>query len=164
MYCPKCGESNGEDTKFCRACGENLKVVAQAMTGRLPVTLASKLDAYIERKNERLRRDGIGSAVFGVCFILLSAYELSKGSPFFGTTGIMLLFAFFMLLVSAWDMMAYKRSLDPRAKSANPLSIKDHGTKELPPQRTAPGAMPPSVTESTTRHLKTPVERTKERR
>ena len=152
MFCPKCGESNGDETKFCRACGENLKVVAQAMTGRLPVTLASKLDAYIERKNERLRRDGIGSAVFGLCFVLLAGYELWKGSPFFGTTGVMLLFALFMLLVSAWDMMAYRRSLDPRANSANPLSIKDPAaTRELPPGRATP--VPASVTETTTKHL-----------
>jgi hypothetical protein len=154
MFCPKCGESNGDETKFCRACGENLKVVAQAMTGRLPVALASKLDAYIERKNERLRRDGIGSAVFGLCFVLLAGYELWKGSPFFGTTGVMLLFAFFMLLVSAWDMMAYRRSLSPGAKSSNPLSIKDAAsTKELPPGRATPVPVPASVTETTTRHL-----------
>jgi hypothetical protein len=152
MFCPKCGESNGDETKFCRACGENLKVVAQAMTGRLPVALASRLDAYIERRNERLRRDGIGSAVFGLCFVLLAGYELWKGSPFFGTAGVMLLFAFFMLLVSAWDMLAYGRSLDPRAKSSNPLTIKDTAaTRELPPRRTPPA--PASVTETTTRHL-----------
>ncbi len=66
MFCPKCGESNGDETKFCRACGENLKVVAQAMTGRMPVALATKLDAYIERKNERLRRDGLGSFFLGL--------------------------------------------------------------------------------------------------
>ncbi len=153
MFCPKCGESNGDETKFCRACGENLKVVAQAMTGRLPVALAAKLDAYIERKNERLRRDGVGSAVFGLCFVLLAGYELWKGSPFFGTTGVMLLVAFFMLLASAWDIMAYNRSLSPRRR-ANPLSIADPAdTYELPPRRTTPAAIHASVTETTTRHL-----------
>jgi hypothetical protein len=117
------------------------------------VALASKLDAYIERKNERLRRDGIGSAVFGLCFVLLAMYELWKGSPFFGTTGVMLLVAFFMLLASAWDMMAYNRSLSPRRR-ANPLSVTDApDTRELPPRRATPAAVPASVTETTTRHL-----------
>lgn len=154
MFCPKCGESNGDETKFCRACGENLKVVAQAMTGRLPVALAARLDAYVERKNERLRRDGIGSFFFGLCFIMLAGYELWKGSPVFGTSGVMLLFAFFMLLVSAWDMMAYNRSLKPGSKHADPLSIAPAAdTNELPPRRAAPAPIPASVTETTTRHL-----------
>src|ERR1044072_1787115 len=109
MYCPKCGEANSDDINFCRACGENLKVVAQAMIGSLPVALASRLDAYIERKNERLRRDGIGSAVFGICFLLLGGYELMKGARIFGDAGIMLLFAVLMFLVSLWDSMVYKR-------------------------------------------------------
>lgn len=83
MYCPKCGESNSDETRFCRSCGENLKVISQVMTRRLPVALASKLDAYIERKNERLRRDGIGSAVIGICFALLGGYELINGAVIF---------------------------------------------------------------------------------
>ena len=154
MFCPKCGESNGDETKFCRACGENLKVVAQAMTGRLPVALATRLDAYIERKNERLRRDGIGSFFLGLCFILLGGYEMWKGSPLFGTAGVMLLFALFLLLVSAWDMMAYNRTLKPGSKRSNPLSVTDApDTRELPPRRTTPASIPASVTETTTRHL-----------
>ena len=101
--------------------------------GRLPVTLASKLDAYIERKNERLRRDGIGSAVFGVCFVLLGVHELMKGTGVFGTGGIMLLFAFFMFLVSIWDMMAYNRSLNPRSRSVDSLSISPDKEIAAPP-------------------------------
>ena len=161
MYCPRCGESNSEETKFCRACGENLKVVAQAMMGRLPVALASKLDAYIERKNERLRRDGIGSAVFGICFLFLSLYELMKGGAFLGTAGIMLLFACFMFMVSLWDMMAYNRSLSPRSKSADSLSIK--AVDELRQGKTSPALSPPSITESTTRSLAPDAERPPER-
>jgi uncharacterized membrane protein YvbJ len=57
MYCPKCAEPNADDTKFCRACGENLTVVAQAMSKHLPVVLVSKLDEYLGRKDERIRRD-----------------------------------------------------------------------------------------------------------
>jgi len=152
MYCPKCGEQNGEGTRFCRACGENLKVVEQAMLGRLPVTLASKLDAYIERRNERLRRDGLGSAVFGVCFLLLAAGELRKGTGLFSTGGVLLLFALFMFLVSAWDIMAYRRSLRPGARPPDSLSIKPDEQLDAPTRRTQL-ASPSSVTETTTRKL-----------
>jgi hypothetical protein len=161
MYCPKCGESNSEETKFCRTCGENLKVVAQAMMGRLPVILASKLDAYIERRNERLRRDGIGSAVFGVCFVLLGVSELTKGTGIFGTAGILLLFAFFMFLVSIWDMMAYERSLNPKSRMSDSLSILPDN--EIAPHHPSRLESPPSVTESTTRTLLADAKRQKER-
>jgi hypothetical protein len=153
MYCPKCGETNADDVKFCRACGENLKVVAQAMMGRLPVTLASKLDAYIERRNERLRRDAIGSAVFGVCFVLLSAYEFSQGAAIFSSAGVLLLFALFMFLVSAWDTMAYKRSLNPKSRHPDSLSISPEA-ETAPSSQTRRQLKPPtSVSESTTRSL-----------
>lgn len=161
MYCPKCGESNGEGTKFCRACGENLKVVEQAMMGHLPVVLASKLDAYIERKNERLRRDGIGSAVLGGCFVLLGISELMKGTGIFGTGGILLLFALFMFLVSIWDMMAYKRSLNPKSARSGSLSILSDG--EVAPRYPSQLEPPPSVTESTTRTLIGDTKRKKEK-
>lgn len=152
MYCPKCGEQNGEGTRFCRACGENLKVVEQAMLGRLPVALASRLDAYIERRNERLRRDGVGSAVFGVCFTLLGLHEIWKGTGLFGTGGVLLLFALFMFLVSAWDIMAYKRSLRPGARPPDSLSILPD-ERPAPPPLPAPPAPPSSVTDTTTRKL-----------
>src|SRR5438067_12376752 len=70
MYCPKCGIQNNDGTKFCRGCGENLKVISQAMTRRLPVVLASKVDAYLERKTQRYRWHSIVFAVAGfVCLL-----------------------------------------------------------------------------------------------
>lgn len=62
----------------------------------------------------------------------------------------MLLFACFMFLVSVWDMMAYKRSLDMKLESADNLSI-------LPDNKILPEnhikVAPPSVTDATTRSL-----------
>ncbi len=77
-----------------------------------------------------------------------------KGAALFGTAGVMLLFALFLLLVSAWDLMAYNRTLKPGSQRSNPLSVTDApDTRELPPRRTTPAAVPASVTETTTRHL-----------
>jgi hypothetical protein len=71
MYCPKCANQNDEDVRFCRACGENLTFVAQAMSRHMPVMLVSKLDNYLERKHERLRRDIMLTGVSG-SFLQLS--------------------------------------------------------------------------------------------
>ncbi|MGH9753185.1 MAG: zinc-ribbon domain-containing protein [Blastocatellia bacterium] len=37
MYCPKCGAQAADETKYCRACGQGLTLVSQAMTKSLPV-------------------------------------------------------------------------------------------------------------------------------
>ncbi len=36
MYCPTCGTQSPEQTRFCRACGANLHVVSEALSGKLP--------------------------------------------------------------------------------------------------------------------------------
>ncbi len=36
-YCPKCAAQNAEDAKYCRACGANISLVSQALSGQLPV-------------------------------------------------------------------------------------------------------------------------------
>src|SRR5438067_8114902 len=72
MYCPKCGIQNNDEMKFCRGCGEDLNLISQAMTRRLPAFLARKMDAYIENKNRRLRRQSIGGALGGGLFIFLA--------------------------------------------------------------------------------------------
>src|SRR5258708_3979872 len=68
MYCPKCGGQNSDDLAYCRECGENLKIISQVMKKHLPVALVSKLDAAIERKNERFRRNYIWHGLVGVGF------------------------------------------------------------------------------------------------
>jgi len=47
-------------------CGENLTVVAQAMSRHLPVRLVSKLDDYLGRKHERLKRDSVLTGLSGL--------------------------------------------------------------------------------------------------
>ncbi len=150
MYCPKCGAQNDQGAKFCRGCGENLKVISQAMSKRLPIILASKMDAYLERKNERIRRDSVLAALNGCVFLFLGIRQLLSGAGglSFGGSWFPILFGCFMLLHGLWDHMVYKRSL----------------TSELgATRRTAPGPhhsshfllTPPSITESTTHHLDT---------
>ena len=147
MYCPKCGIQNNDETKFCRGCGENLKVVSQAMSRRLSVILVSKVDAYLERKNERFRRDSILGAVVGSLWLLYGVKTLAAGE---GTSaGFRILMGCLVLLWSLWQHMVYKRSLFNMEKMGAETTI------DGPPERDAAliAEPPASITEFTTKHL-----------
>ncbi len=150
MYCPKCAEPNADDTKFCRACGENLTVVAQAMSKHLPVVLVSKLDEYLERKDERIRRDSIITGVGGILFLINGILQL----VFTSGDWFLAIFLFFCALVmfaaSMWDMLAFKRISSRNINGENSLSTAN--TAELE-SNSPPQISPSSVTENTTRHL-----------
>jgi zinc ribbon protein len=156
MYCPKCGIQNNDETKFCRGCGENLKVISQAMTRRLPVILASKMDAYLERKNARIRRDSIANAVSGCLFIFLGLYNVIGTGASWARWWYFVVVGCFLLLWSLWDHMVYKRSLalDVRVvrgpPTADELRLIDAAQIE---------DSPASITESTTQQLDATVER-----
>ena len=152
MYCPQCGLQNNDDTKFCRSCGENLKVVSQAMTRRLPAFLVRKMDAYIERRNAGLRRESIGLTILGCLFIFLGFYDVIGNGASWRSEWFNVAFGCFMLFLGLWDHTVYKRTLSLDVKV-----IKMGGsstTNELPPINAAHIVEPPaSVTESTTREL-----------
>ena len=147
MYCPKCGMQNNDETKFCRGCGENLKVVSQAMSRHLPVILVSRMDAYLERKNERFRRDSILGAVVGLLWLLYGVKTLAAGV---GTAaGFRIIMGFLLLLWSLWQYMVYKRSL------FNMEKMRAEATIDGPSEHDAALIVEPpaSITEFTTRHL-----------
>jgi len=151
MYCPKCAEPNNDDVKFCRSCGENLSVIAQAMTRHFPLTVLNKLDAYFERKYERLRRDSIINAVSGCAFLFISIYQLLKGDEFSGNVIFTFICACLLFVLSIWDFLAFQRSQSP---NLNPSEISSASiAKELSPERQSEIVPPMSVTEQTTRHL-----------
>jgi predicted RNA-binding Zn-ribbon protein involved in translation (DUF1610 family) len=128
LYCPKCGASNSEKVKYCRGCGENLKVVAQAMRRNLSVMLVSKFDEYLEQKSELFRRSSIGYFLSGIVFLgifskYLIGYEVKDDLLFlvFILTYIFV-FSFSCFGIGVWNMLAYKRSLALHSKSAKLLS------------------------------------------
>jgi hypothetical protein len=149
MYCPKCGTQN-DDAKFCRGCGENLKVISQVMSRRLPLILASKMDAYFERKNERFRRDSILGAVIGSLWLLFGIKILITGGG--SLPGFHIIVGCVVLLWSFWQHMVYKRTLFIRSNienirassSAEGLQINDVEQIKEPPA---------SVSEFTTERL-----------
>jgi hypothetical protein len=159
MYCPRCAEQNIDDAKFCRACGEDLSVIAQAMARRFPVSLLSKMDAYLERKNERLRRDSMLGFFFGTVFLFLCLYHLlvqREGLSL--NVGLTLAMSTLTYLWAAWDFLVYKRSF---SKNVAELPGETH-TRALKPQARDEQAVltqQSSITEETTRHLDSKINR-----
>ena len=156
MYCPKCGIQNDDETKFCRGCGENLKVISQAMARRLPVILASKMDAYLERKNSRIRRDSIYSAILGTTFLICGLYLIIEGKTSWARSSFFFAIGCIALLWSLWDHMVYKRSLSLDVRVVRGPPTADELAQIDAAQIVEPLA---SITESTTRHLDATIER-----
>jgi hypothetical protein len=155
MYCPKCGVQNVDNIKYCRSCGDSLTIVSQAMKRHLPVFLASKLDAHIARKNERMRRDGVLCTVSGTIFLVFGIKALLLGAGLGSSTVLVnFILCFIFYLQGAWDLVAFKRSREIDQASPNRLQPKITG--ELSSER-AENLPPASVTESTTRRLDTSI-------
>jgi hypothetical protein len=147
MFCPKCAAPNSDDVKFCRVCGENLTVVAQAMAKHFPLTLVSKLDSYLERKHERLRRDSVVAGLSGLFLLLSGIWQgiHAGGWP----TVFMLVGALVLFVISTWDLLVYKRSQIRRAQGTGQLQSAKSDQLPANTQRD----LPTSVTEQTTRLL-----------
>ena len=171
MFCPKCAAQNADDAKYCRACGADISLVPQAITGHLAQRLGEAEEGG--RRGYRLRRKepaNIENAArqffMGLAFALVSLAILSWAPGGRNWWFWMLIPAFIMIGggVGMYLRVREERSrLAPHAFSPAapaPLSPPPHATG-LPPQRhTGEIIQPASVTEATTRHLNMPVERT----
>ena len=159
MYCPHCGAQNAQDTKFCRGCGEDLRLISQAVTKSLPLVIAHRVDEAIDRGRggwqsyqlfRREHRKAYGQFLLGLCslFVVVWVLMLGHGSVSFAG-GFLLVMTLSMLLTSAHDIWSKKRQgRQTREPAELPSSF---STKELSAADEAPAV---SVTDSTTRELK----------
>jgi hypothetical protein len=165
MYCPRCATQNSDDTKFCRACGVNLSLVPQAMTGRLPDARSTR------RRNRHGKSDepadlasGIQKAFMGVGFIFVAL-----AARFFAPAGYiwwfwLLIPAFAMLGKGVAEIVTARTSMNLPPMTNQAAMPPARVTDELPPRPTYDPLSPPSVTEGTTRHLDPTSDSYKERR
>jgi hypothetical protein len=170
MYCPKCGAQNIEDARFCRGCGADIGLVAQALTGHLPDKRAVGYDAEgkpydesgrrIRRRKEAPRLDKAISNVFtGIGFIIvaLSVFLFAPAGKVWWFW--MLIPAFSMLGGGIAEYVRFKQSGGedvklPGSESRPAIQSPPARASALPPPRnTSELVPPPSVTEGTTRHL-----------
>ena len=176
LYCPRCGAQNTEEAKFCRACGTDISLVPQAVTGVLAERLAAGEDASLSRRDRRAQRrygkpatiDRVVKSFFmglGFIFVAIAAKTWAPAGNIW----------WFWLLIPAFTWLAegvstYLRLAEEKKKAAAappfytpPQTAVPHAPRAsgLPPRNTGEMIPPPSVTEGTTRHLGVPVERTR---
>jgi len=151
MYCPNCSTENIQTAHYCRACGANLTLVPQALTGHLPDAQESYSDRRRRRRREPSLGRGITRTIIAIAFLLLAAGITFSGQARGGSGLPLLILAFFILgrgiseLASLLNSERRARQLTPPSTAAN--------TSPLPPTPVFERLVPPSVTEGTTRHL-----------
>ncbi len=172
MFCPKCAAQNLEDAKFCRACGTDISLVPQAVSGSLAERLAAVEETREGRRRRRHRERGdrppsIDRAVrgffLGLAFIFI-AFAVRTWAPAGN------IWWFWMFIPAALNLAdgvsTYLRlSGEGKGRDRQPYAPPQTAVppsrpaSALPPGDTGEMIPPPSVTEGTTRHLGVPAER-----
>ena len=161
MFCPKCATQNIDGAHFCRACGANISLVPQALTGQLPVAPSDESPRR-HRRRDRNRPpsfdEGIRNVVMGFGFMAVAAALAIFGRPIGAQIWWfwMLLPAFAMLGKGISDIVRVNEAKNMTAGTRQPQMPYAAPPENLPPPN-ANELRPPaaSVTEGTTRHLGT---------
>jgi len=159
MFCPKCAAQNIDGAHFCRACGANLSLIPQALTGQLPA--APNEEFGRRRRRNRSRQpsldEGVRTLVMGFGFIAVAIALAIYGEPIGASVW------WFWMLIPAFGMLGKGISDILRANQLK----SSQGQQQIPyvappplPANNTNELRPPvaSVTEGTTRHLGTEVE------
>ncbi len=161
MFCPKCGQQNPETGKFCRSCGTDLGNVSQALSSPTPL----KVQRILNHKGKPISYESAIAKIFsGLAFIAVSialAFTIGRGWWFW-----MLIPAFGGLGsgVAQWLQIRNAQKGQPFSPMppAHTFDRPNENSQLPPPQQTWGGGetsyktgdlVPPSVTDSTTRHL-----------
>ena len=163
MFCPKCAAENTDHAQFCRACGTNISLVPQAVSGQL-AERADELEGDSRRDRRHGRRGepvtierAVRSLFMGVAFILV-AFSVRVWAPaghvwwfwmFLPAAGLLAdsVSTFLQLRSPGAGLATPPEAPRPAAFAPAPTAARlaERDTGEL--------LQPPSVTEATTRHL-----------
>ena len=154
MFCPKCATQNVDGASYCRACGANISLVPQALTGQLPTAERSPDEYYGRRRRRQPSTEyAVRSLVAGVAFAVMAlmAFRFSPGSARWWFWLLLPAMMMFGRGFSEFIRVNQRRSGGPKPDGPTLNSVR-------PPELRAPQTgelMPPvsSVTEGTTRHL-----------
>lgn len=170
MFCPKCATPNADDARFCRACGTDIGLVPEALSGSLAERLAAAEDSarHGRRRRHRVERPPTFERAFRGIFVGLAFIFIAFAVRTWAPAGN--LWWFWMFIPAAVNLAdgvgTYLRILSEGKKSEPQTYVPPASAippprraSALPPRDTGEMIPPPSVTEGTTRHLGVPVER-----
>ena len=161
MFCPKCGVQNPETGKFCRSCGTDLGDVSDVLTGKLQI----ERGCGTNRRGRPITLESALTKLFmGIAFVVVAIALAFTGKG--GGWWFYMLIPALMFMGSGIAQFIQVRSGQRRAQfgpaDQNSLSG-SMPNAALPPKQTnfvSPESryqtgdlVPPSVTDSTTRHL-----------
>ncbi|MGI8467533.1 MAG: zinc-ribbon domain-containing protein [Pyrinomonadaceae bacterium] len=171
MFCPKCGTQNPDNGKFCRACGTDLGNVSKALSGKLNDSMQGfemmrEIKSW-DKKGKPVHWEGAMTKLFtGIAFLIISIAlafsQMGQGWWFW-----MLIPAFGALGSGIAQIIQLRKVekgnfLNSQIETQNTFS-QNYPNHALPPNQTeyvAPESryktgdlVPPSVVETTTRHL-----------
>ena len=155
MFCPKCAAQNVEGAHFCRACGANISLVPQALTGQLPATPVEDPERQKRRKNQPTLDGGIRDVCTGFGFLAVAVALAIFGRPIGAQVW------WFWMLLPAFGMLGNGISKIVRANQLKSSQFVPQQVQYVAPERLGQSKTnelrPPvaSVTEGTTRHLGT---------
>jgi hypothetical protein len=148
MYCPKCGAQAADETKYCRACGQSLTLISQAMMKSFPVD---------KEDQQRLEKD-IRNISLGVGFLIVSIM-IAILAPAPALSLLMSIAGIVPLSIGVAGILGRAISGSRPTSSVDRAAVKETAPilSELPSGGAAGdlvGLTPPSgVTEVTTRNL-----------
>jgi hypothetical protein len=167
MFCPSCAAENANNAQFCRACGANISLVPQAVSGQLAERVKGT-EGESRRDQRHRRRHGepvtveraVRGLFMGVAFILI-AFSVRVWAP----AGH--IWWFWMFLPAAGlladSVSTFMRLRERRAQLAPPpyapgapMFGQPAPAGRLTERHTGELLQPPSVTEAATQHLATP--------
>jgi hypothetical protein len=171
MFCPRCAAQNVEDAKFCRACGADIRLVPQALTGRIARRDDDDDDDDLDdgefdaRGRSRVER-GARKLVQGVCFLLVFLITVIYFRGGFWFTFWLVFPAISnigagvgLLAQHAWRQSGHLPGgikSTARLGASETTALPRVRLDEIEPADTSEIVAPPaSVTEGTTRHLGT---------
>ncbi len=166
MYCPNCGTQNIEGASFCRACGANLSLVPQALTGHLPESVASGGEEGGRKGKKQDKQPSIEKAITNI-FLGIGFLFVSFAVMRFAPAGRIW---WFWMLIPAFSLLGGGVAEFVRFRLSQSAAQRPQDLPAYSPPASAPGmppaasALPPrrntselyapgSVTEGTTRLL-----------
>lgn len=154
MFCPKCATQNVEGASFCRACGANIGLVSQALSGQLPPSQPEPDYSFSRRRRRQPSiEEAIRSIMMGIAFVVVSILVME-----YAPAGK--IWWFWMLIPAAGSLgrgvaeLIRLRKATERGQDYSQPQLNAVRPPEIPAPKTGELLPPvPSVTEGTTRHL-----------